>query len=68
MTFSRDHSTTTVSGAVTEDNSTLSITPHISYIFTDNVTGTLTYTGSKVTKLGEATTTNTFSLIAEVKF
>jgi hypothetical protein len=68
MRFSRDHSVTTVGSEKTADNSNLSATPHLSYIFTDNVTGTLEYTGSRVTQNGSVTTTNTMALIAEIRF
>jgi hypothetical protein len=68
MRFSRDHSTTTTAGSKTSDVSNLSLTPHLSYIFTDNVTGTLEYVYSKVTNAGSTTTMNTASLIAEIKF
>jgi hypothetical protein len=68
MRFSRDHSTTTMAGEKTSDVSNLSLTPHLSYIFTDNVTGTLEYTYSKATNNGATTTTNTGALVAEIKF
>jgi hypothetical protein len=68
MRFSRDHSTTTTAGQNTSDVSNLSLTPHLSYIFTDNVTGTMEYTYSKATNMGSTTTMNTAALIAEIKF
>jgi hypothetical protein len=68
MRFSRDHSTTTTKKSTTSDVSNLSLTPHLSYIFTDNVTGTMEYLYSKVTNNGSTTTMNTASLIAEIKF
>jgi len=68
MRFSRDHSTTTTAGQNTSDVSNLSLTPHLSYIFTDNVTGTMEYTYSKATNNGSSTTMNTAALIAEIKF
>jgi hypothetical protein len=68
MTFERDESTTEVSGSVTNDVSNLSILPHLSYTFTDNITGTLQYNYLRATLNGVITTTNTASLIAEIKF
>jgi hypothetical protein len=68
MRFSRDHQKTVTAGANTSDVSNLSLTPHLSYIFTDNVTGTLEYTGSRITDNGATTSTNTMALIAEIKF
>jgi cell surface protein SprA len=68
MRFSRDHSTIVTAGETTSDVSNVSLTPHLSYIFTDNVTGTLEYTYSQATNNGATTTTNTAALIAEIKF
>ena len=68
MTFERDESTTEVSGSVTNDVSNLSIMPHLSYTFTDNITGTMQYNYLRATLNGVITTTNTASLIAEIKF
>jgi hypothetical protein len=68
MRFSRDHSITFTGPEKTSDDSNLSLTPHVSYVFTDNVTGTLEYTGSRTAKNGASTTTNTMALIAEVRF
>jgi opacity protein-like surface antigen len=68
MRFSRDHSTTTTVGEKTSDVSNMSLMPHLSYIFTDNVTGTLEYTYSRVTNNGATTTMNQGALVAEIKF
>jgi Motility related/secretion protein len=68
MRFSRDHQTTITSGTTTSDVSNLSLTPHLSYIFTDNVTGTLEYTGSRITDNGVITTNSTMSLTADIRF
>jgi hypothetical protein len=68
LTLTRDRQTVVTAGDTTTNNSNLSLTPHISYIFTDNVTGTLEYTGSWVNTNGQETTTNTVSLIADIKF
>jgi hypothetical protein len=68
MRFSRDHSTVVTAGIKTSDAANISLTPHLSYIFTDNVTGRLEYTYSKTTDLGSTTTSNIAALIAEIKF
>ncbi len=68
MRIARDHSTMMTAGIKTSDASSLSMTPHLSYIFTDNVTGTLEYTFLQATDMGATTTTNTAALIAEIKF
>ena len=68
VTFSKDQSVTTIAGSVTSNVSNLSLIPHLSYIFTDNVTGTLQYNYARATQDGAITTTNTASLIAEIKF
>ncbi|MGA2506228.1 MAG: hypothetical protein ABSF80_01965 [Chitinispirillaceae bacterium] len=68
MRFSRDHSTIVTAGETTSDVSNVSLTPHLSYIFTDNVTCTLQYTYLQATNMGATTTTNTGALIAEIKF
>ncbi|MBN2188265.1 MAG: hypothetical protein JW699_02335, partial [Chitinispirillaceae bacterium] len=68
MRFSRDHSTTVTGKDKTSDVSNLSLTPHLSYIFTDNVTGTLEYLYSKVNNNGAITTMNTAAFVAEIKF
>ncbi len=68
MTFERDNSTTEVSGSVTSAVSNLSVTPHLSYTFTDNITGTMQYNYLRAEQNGAITTSNTASLIAEIKF
>jgi hypothetical protein len=68
LTFERDESTTEVSGSVTSDVSNLSVTPHLSYTFTDNITGTMQYNYLRAEQNGAITTSNTASLIAEIKF
>jgi hypothetical protein len=68
MRFSRDHSVTVTDRQTTSDVSNLSLTPHLSYIFTDNVTGTFEYAYSKATNNSSVTTMNTAALIAEIKF
>ncbi|MBN2036211.1 MAG: cell surface protein SprA [Chitinispirillaceae bacterium] len=68
MRFVRDHSVTTTAGEKTADNSNLSLTPHLKYVVTNNVTGTLEYTGSRITENGSITTSNKLALITEIRF
>jgi predicted porin len=50
-------------------NSTImSLTPHASYDFTDNITGQFSYTGSKKKDLSQTTTSHIFSLSVEIRF
>jgi hypothetical protein len=68
MRITRDHSVTTTNGTTSNDVSNLSVAPNLSYIFTDNVTGRLEYTGSRNVQDGQTTTSNIVSLVAEIKF
>ena len=68
MRLTRDYSTTSSGGITTSDISNLSVGPHLAYVFTDNVTGTLEYTGSRSIQNGQTTTSNIVSLIAEIRF
>ncbi|HUI93330.1 MAG TPA: cell surface protein SprA [Chitinivibrionales bacterium] len=50
-------------------NSTvMSLSPHASYDFTDNITGQLSYTGSQKKDLSQTTTSHIFSLTVEIRF
>jgi hypothetical protein len=64
----REHSVSITAKEKTADNSNLSFTPHVSYVVTDNVTGTLEYTGARNAERGAITTTNTLAVITEIKF
>jgi hypothetical protein len=68
MRISIDHSTTVVGKDTSSNVSNFSVGPHIGYVFTDNVTGTLEYTGSQAKQNGQTTTSNIVALIAEIKF
>jgi hypothetical protein len=52
----------------TTNTSLVSVTPHASYDFTDNVTGEFKYTGSQNKTTQSTTTSNIFSLSVEIRF
>ena len=53
----------------TVDELNYSITPHLTYIFTDNVTGTAEYSyGKRKQSDGKENTDNKFNLIVEIRF
>ncbi|MBN1127490.1 MAG: hypothetical protein JXA71_00785, partial [Chitinispirillaceae bacterium] len=64
----REHSVSMTAGESSADKSNLTLTPHLSYVVTDNVTGTLEYSGSRNTENGAITTANTMALITEIRF
>jgi hypothetical protein len=68
LRFVRDHSVSITAEEKTADNSNLSISPHLSYVVTSNITGTLEYTLSRTTDKGAITTTNNLSVITEIRF
>jgi hypothetical protein len=49
-------------------STTMSLTPHASYDFTDNITGQLSYTGTQRKDLSQTTTSHIFSLTVEIRF
>jgi hypothetical protein len=49
-------------------SSTMSLTPHASYDFTDNITGQVSYTGTQRKDLSQTTTSHIFSLSVEIRF
>jgi opacity protein-like surface antigen len=49
-------------------STTMSLTPHASYDFTDNITGQLSYTGTQKKDLSQTTTSHIFSLSVEIRF
>jgi hypothetical protein len=64
----RDHSVSTTAQEKTADNSNLSVSPHLTYVVTNNITGTLEYALARTTDKGAITTTNTLSLVTEIRF
>jgi hypothetical protein len=64
----RDHTVTSTAGEKSADNSSLSFNPHLSYVVTNNVTGTLEYKFSRTTDKGAITTSNSLALITEIRF
>jgi hypothetical protein len=68
MRMVRDHSVSITAEEKTADNSNLSVSPHLSYVVTNNITGTLEYSLARTTENGAITTTNTLSLITEIRF
>jgi hypothetical protein len=52
----------------TAKSTILSLTPHASYDFTDNITGQLSYSASKKTDKSQTTTSHIFSLSVEIRF
>jgi hypothetical protein len=65
---SRSVTKATAKGIETENQLKLSINPHLSYIFTDNVTGRIEYHGESDKNNGKQTTHNKFALIIEIQF
>jgi opacity protein-like surface antigen len=66
------HTSTTVTTSSGVDNtaltSSISATPHMSYDFTDNITGELKYSYTQKKDPNSTTTSNIFSLSVEIRF
>jgi hypothetical protein len=68
LRFTREHSVSITANETSADRSNLSVIPNISYVVTDNVTGTLEFSGSRNAENGAITSANTLALITEIRF
>jgi hypothetical protein len=68
LKFSHERTDATSKGVDPTVNKKLSINPYLTYIFTDNVTGTLEYSGSKTEDNTDVTTDNRFALVIDIRF
>jgi hypothetical protein len=66
--FSREKEEESSSTADTTTNLKLSINPYLTYIFTDNVTGTVEYAYSKTKNKSDVDIDNRFQLIIDIRF
>jgi len=66
--FSREGSKTVTKDQESNNESSFALTPHLSYVFTNNVTGTLEYTFSSKEINGMNTTSNLGALTVDIQF